>query len=113
MAVADQPPVTPAGPGGFWPSPEQFRQFAPFVRLLTSIWSVPQVRKVSTSTCDSGVDLWVFMTEDNYQAEALISRAERDFLNSSDVAARFHLHVIPGNDVDPEMLPPTILILER
>ena len=82
------------------------------VRLLTVIWTVPRVTKVSYATRATGIDVWVFMTEDNYADEAMISRAEREYLNANPPHG-FQLYVVPGTDISPDMLPPATVLLER
>jgi hypothetical protein len=82
------------------------------MRLIASIGAIPEVQKLSMSRGDITIDLWVFLAEDDYEAEALISRAERDFLNSG-IPPVVMVHVIPGTDVDPAMLPTATILLER
>jgi hypothetical protein len=97
---------------GPWFVPEQMHEVAAIVRLLTAVWTIPQVTKVSLAIRETSIDVWVFMSEDNYEAEALISHAERDYINASPPHG-FLLHVVPGTDVSAEMLPPSTVILER
>jgi hypothetical protein len=79
---------------------------------MAAISAIPQVTKLSMSRAETNVNLWVFLAEDDYDVEALISRAEREFLNSG-VPPMVRVHVIPGTDVDPSMLPSTTVLLER
>jgi hypothetical protein len=79
---------------------------------MTAVGAVPQVTKLAMSTSGTGIDLWVFMAEDDYEAEGLISLAERDFLNSG-CPPIVLIHVVPGNDIDLNMLPPMTVLLER
>lgn len=95
-----------------WLSPADVEWLAPVLRLIAAIGAIPQVTKISMSTRAAGVDLWVYMAEDDYEAEAAISRAERDFLNSGHPPI-VEVQVIPGTDIDPEMLPSTTVLLER
>ena len=112
MAIDTQP----VGRGGVlvgpWSNPEQMHEVAAVVRLLTEIWTVPQVTKVALATRDGGVDLWVFMAEDDYEAEGRISLAERDYLNAGPPRG-FSVNVVPGQDIAPSMLPPMTVLLER
>jgi hypothetical protein len=87
-------------------------EVATIVQLLTEIWNIPIVRRIGLSTRESGVDLWVFVYEEDYEAEGLISMAEREYLNASP-AYGAALHVVPGSDIDPDMLPPMTVLLER
>jgi hypothetical protein len=112
MAVAAQPPSPSRSFGDPWPSPEELQRLAPVMRLMAAIGAIPEVTKVSMSRGETNVDLWVFLAEDDYDAEALISRAERDFLNSGHPPIVL-VHVVPGIDIDPGMLPPTTVLLER
>ena len=93
-------------------NPEQMHEVAAIVRLLTEIWTVPQVTKVGLATGESGIGLWVFMAEDDYEAEGLISLAERDYINARSPRG-FSLQVVPGQDIAPSMLPPMTVLLER
>src|SRR5688572_27501484 len=99
-AVAAQPPSAPQPSGDVNLTPEQLEQFAPIVRLLAAISAIPQVSHISVTAITGSIDLWVFMPEEDYEAEGRISLAERDYLNSGR-AHGFMLHVIPGDDVAP------------
>lgn len=112
MAVSTQPSGREGRFADCWSDPEQMHEMAAIVRLLTEIWSVPQVTKIGLAPRDIGVDLWVFMSEDDYDAEGLVSQAERDYINASSPHS-FVLHVVPGSDVATEMLPPMTVLLER
>ena len=112
MAVDTQPSGRGSFTTGPWSDPEHMHAVAAIVRLLTVIWTIPQVTKVRYAIRESGIDIWVFMSGDDYEAESLISRAERDYLNASPPAG-FQLHVVPGTDIAPEMLPPLTVLLER
>src|SRR4051794_25322322 len=94
MTVGTQPSSRGASGAGPWSDPEQMHEVATIVRLLTEIWTVPQVSKIGLAMRESGIDLWVFLTEDDYEAEGLISLAEREYLNVSS-PYRFLLHVVP------------------
>ncbi len=112
MAVAAQPPIPPQSAGDPHLTLEQIQHLAPLVRLLTTIAAVPIVSKISVTATHGSIDLWVFMPEEDYQAEGLISLAEREYLNSGR-ALGFMLHVIPGDDVSPDVLPPNTVLFER
>jgi hypothetical protein len=112
MAVGTQPSGRGSASVGPWSDPEQMHEVASIVRLLTEIWAVPRVTKIGLATRDAGIDLWVFMSEDDYEAEGQISLAERDYLNAS-ASHGFALHVVPGADVDTAMLPAMMVLLER
>src|SRR5258708_39146245 len=104
MAVAAHPPGAPGPAGGAWPAPEQLEQLAPIVRLLSAIGSIPRVTKIGVTVTDPGIDLWVFMDEEDYEAEALVTRAERADL----VAVRqpkVALHVVAGASIAANRLP--------
>jgi hypothetical protein len=112
MAVGTQPwGRGPSAPSP-WSDPEQMHELTTIVRLLTELWTVPQVAKIGLATRDTGIDLWVFMPEEDYEAEGRISLAERDYLNASPPHG-FLLHVVPGADIDPNMLPAMSILLER
>jgi len=112
MAVGTQ--ASGRGPSivGPWSDPAQMHEVAAVVRLLTEIWTVPQVTKIGLAARETGIDLWIFMSEEDYEAEGLISLAERDYLNAS-APPGFLLHVAPGTDIAPSMLPPMTILLER
>jgi hypothetical protein len=112
MAVAAQPPDPSRSFGEPWPSPEALERLTPVLRLMAAIGAIPQVTKLSMSRGDASVDLWVFLNGDDYDAEGLISRAERAFLSSGHPPV-VRVNVIPGTDVDPAMLPPTTVLFER
>jgi hypothetical protein len=101
-----------SSPTGSWADPAQMHEVAAIVRLLTKIWSIPQVTKIGLAPRETGIDLWVFMAEDDYEAEGLISLAEREYLNAGP-APGFILNVVPGSDVAPAMLPSMTVLLER
>lgn len=111
MAVAPAPRPAPSG-GHSWPSTEVLREHAPVVRLLSSIWAIPQVTKIGLTLGTHSVDLWVFMAEDDAALEARISAAERAY--AAEVCTHgFMLHVIPDGAVPAEALPPYETLIER
>ncbi len=112
MAIAAESPRSTQGSDPRWPSAEQLRGYAPLVRLLTVIWSVPEVLRLGLSTGGENVTVWAFMAEDNAEAESRISLAEREFLNSG-TATVFEVQVVPLSDVPETAIPPYDLILER
>lgn len=112
MAVSTQPSGRGSSSPGPWSDPEQMHEVATIVRLLTKIWTIPQVTKIGLATRETGIDLWIFMPQEDYEAEGVISLAERDYLNASPPHG-FALHVAPGSDIPPEMLPPMTILLER
>lgn len=112
MAVAAQPSGSPSPFGDWNLTPEQIQQLAPIARLLTSIAAIPQVNKISVTVVPGSIDLWVFMPVEDLDAEGRISLVERDFLNSGQ-AHGVMLHVIPGSDVSPDLLPPATVLFER
>jgi hypothetical protein len=112
MAVSTQPAERGASFASLWSDPAQMHTVAAIVRLLTEIWTIPQVRKVGLAVLETRTDLWVFMSEDDYEAEGRISLAERDYLNASPPRG-FSLNVVPGQDIMPSMLPTMTILLER
>lgn len=110
--IAAQPPGQAQPVTGAWPPPEQLEAFAPVVRLLSAIGAVPGVNTIGVTIGELGVDLWVFMAQENVEAEAAISLAEREYLMATRVAG-FELHVIPGDDVSNDVLPPYTVVFER
>jgi hypothetical protein len=112
MAVGMQPAGRGSSSAGPWSDPEQLHEVTAIVRLLTEIWTVPQVTKIGLATRASGIDLWVFMQEDDYEAEGLISLAERDYLNASPPHGSA-INVVPGSAIAPNTLPPMTVLLER
>ena len=112
MSVAAQSPRTPDASGGPWPGPEQLEVLAPIVRLLSAIGSIPRVTRIGVTVTDPGIDLWVFMDEEDYESEALVSRAERAYLTAVK-QLKFELHVIAGASIDASMLPPYTVVFER
>jgi hypothetical protein len=112
MAIAAQPSGSDHPSPASWPAPEELEAFAPTLRLLSAIGAVPHVTKIGATVTQTGVDLWVFMAAEDYEAEALITRAEVAYLNATRMLG-FALHVIPGTDVSPEVLPPYTVLFER
>src|SRR5688572_14173606 len=93
MAVAPTPrPATTVG--HTWPSSEVLREHVPLVRLLTSIWTIPQVGKIGLTLGTHSVDLLVFTSEDSEEIEATISAAERVY-RATACTNGFMLHIIP------------------
>lgn len=95
-----------------WPSPELLREHAPLVRLLTSIWTIPQVLEIGLTLGTHGVDLWVFTSEDSEEIAATISAAERVY-RASACTNGCMLHVIPEGAVPADALPPYETLTER
>lgn len=95
-----------------WPSPESFREQKPILRLVSTIWALPRVKKVGVTLGTHSLDLWVFMTEDSPEIEDLISQAERAYAAEA-CTQGFMLHVIPDGAVPPDALPPYETIIER
>ena len=112
MTVGTQPSGRGTALAESWSDPERMHEVAAVVRLLTEIWTIPQVMKIGLAARETGVDLWVFTREDDYESEGRISLAERDYLNASP-PHRFQVHVVPGSDIDPKMLPRMAVLLER
>jgi hypothetical protein len=111
MAVAP-PPRPNSAPSHLWPSPEQFREQTPLVRLISTIWTIPQVRKIGAMLGTHSFDLWVFTAEDRPEIEALISSAERAFAAEACIHG-FMLHVVPEGSIPADALPPYETIIER
>ena len=121
MAIAAQEQRTPEAPEPaqapkrqrvVWPKPSQLRQSAPILRLLAEIWAIPQVTKLGLWVGDGAVQVWVFMPEDDREAESKISRAERAYLNVTTLHS-FELDIIPTSEIQEEIVPPFETILER
>ena len=121
MAVTAQEQMTPETPEPgraprrqrvVWPKPSQLRQSAPILRLLAEIWAIPQVTKIGLEIGDGAVQVWVFMPEDDSEAESRISRAERAYLNSTTLHS-FEVDVVPTSEIREEVLPPFETVLER
>ncbi|MFN8637483.1 MAG: hypothetical protein U0893_26830 [Chloroflexota bacterium] len=102
-----------AAPNHLWPSPEQFReQTSPFVRLVSTIWAIPHVKKVGATLGAHSFDLWVFTSEDRPEVEDQISAAERAY--ALEVCTEgFMLHVIPEGAIPVDAIPPYETIIER
>jgi hypothetical protein len=95
-----------------WPTTDVLREHAPVVRLLGSLWAIPQVVKIGITLGAHSVDLWVFTGEDSPAVEATISAAERAYI--SEVCTHgFTLHVIPEGAVPEDGLPPYDTLMVR
>jgi hypothetical protein len=112
MAVAAQQAGSHHPDVGSWPAPQQLEALAPVVRLLSAIGSVPQVTRIGVTMTDPGIDLWVFMEEEDYDAEARVTRAERAYLTVAP-HVKFALHVVTGEDIPKDVLPPYTVVFER
>lgn len=121
MAVTAQEQITPEAPEParaprrqrvVWPKASQLRQSAPILRLLAEIWSIPQVSRIGLWVGEGAVQVWVFMPEDDREAESRISRAEREYLNATTLHS-FELDVVPTSEIREEILPPFETVLER
>jgi hypothetical protein len=111
MAAAPVPQAASAA-GHPWPSADILREHAPIVRLLSVIWTIPQVTKIGLSGGTHSIDLWVFTSEDSEETEAVISAAERTY-RATACARGFMLHVIPDGAVPADALPPYDTLIER
>jgi len=111
MAAAQAPGAVHTT-GYAWPSADVLREHAPIVRLLSVIWTIPQVLRIGVSGGPHSVDLWVFTSEDSEEIEAVISAAERTYRASAD-AHGFMLHVLPDGAVPSDALPPYDILIER
>jgi len=87
-------------------------QIVPLVRLLTSVWQVPQVVRLGLALDDGRVTVWAILDHDDPDVEGAISEAEHAYLSRTRDHP-FELHVVPRSDVAMEMLPPFETILER
>jgi hypothetical protein len=113
-AVADSPtPVRPGRqPGVAWTNSTQLWRSLPMVRLLAELWAIPQVKRVGLHVDGTGIHVWVIMPDDDSQAEARISAAERAYLNATSPHP-FELDVVPLASVSEAVLPPFETVLER
>lgn len=82
------------------------------VRLISTIWVIPEVKRVGVTLGAHSLDLWVFTTEDSPEVEDVISAAERAYAAEA-CTQGFMLHVIPEGAVPPDALPPYETIIER
>jgi hypothetical protein len=117
VALANQPSAArrrSRHPQSAWPNQAELRAFSPVVRLLSSLWSVKQIRKLGVAMDASHVDLWVIMDSEDLDAEREISALERQYrVSGLPDEHTFDLHVAPLDLVDPDLIPPFETILER
>ena len=99
-------------PAAAWSTPSQLRKALPVVRLLAEIWAVPQVKKVDMWADGAGIHVWVFLPDDDREAESRIILAERDYLQATALHP-FELDVVPLARVRADILPPFETVLER
>jgi len=109
MAVAVQPRSQGTRERGRWPATDEL---GPIVRLLSSIWTSPRVTKVGATMGEASIDVRVFMGDEDFDAEARVSAAERVYVSAVRPSG-FTLHVIPDGRVPEGALPPYETILER
>ena len=95
-----------------WPSLAELRKSAPVLRLLAEIWANPWVYKVGVTVDGSDVQVWVFVPEDDREAELKVWDAERMYLNATP-PHHFTIWIIPRAKVRDDLLPPFETILER
>jgi len=107
---APDEPVSPRTIG--WPSPAELRQSAPILRLLAETWAIPRVSKIGITLDQVEVQVWVFLPEDDREAESKILAAERAYLNSTPLH-QFTLDVVPLAGLAEGILPPFETVLER
>ncbi len=95
-----------------WPSLAELRQSAPILRLLAEIWAIPQVSKIGLTLDEAEVQVWLFVPDDDREAEGRIWEAERAYLNAT-LLHDFRMQIIPRGKVQENLLPPFEIILER
>ena len=99
-------------PAAAWSTPAQLRKSWPIVRLLAEIWAIPEVKKVGMWADGAGIHVWVFLPDDDREAESRIILAERDYLQAMSLHP-FELDVVPLARVREDILPPFETVLER
>jgi hypothetical protein len=99
-------------PAAAWSTESQLRKSWPIVRLLAEIWAIPQVSKIGVHANGTGIHIWVFLPDDDREAEARITLAERDYLQATSLHP-FELDVVPLARVREDILPPFDTVLER
>ena len=112
---ASEEPRRPARislPGAAWTSGSQARKSWPIVKLLADIWSVPEVSKIGVIANGAGIHVWVFLPNDDEQAESRIFLAERSYLQETSLHT-FELDIVPLSRVHPGTLPTCDVVLER
>ena len=102
MALAPEPLHIQAEPGV---TQEAIRAFA---RLFSAICPLTSVQKVTLSSGEGKLDLWVLLTRD----EDRIYLLEREYRQRAGVFP-LDLHVIPLTEVDERNLPPAEALFER
>ena len=106
MALAPEPLHIQAEPGV---TQEAIRAFA---RLFSAICPLTSVQKVTLSSGEGKLDLWVLLTREAPEDEDRIYLLEREYRQRAGVFP-LDLHVIPLTEVDERNLPPAEALFER
>ena len=99
-------------PTAAWSTESQLRKSWPIVKLLAEIWAVPQVSKIGVHANGAGIHIWVFLPDDDREAESRIILAERDYLQATSLHS-FELDIVPLARVREALFPPFEAVLER
>jgi hypothetical protein len=84
----------------------------PWSRLIAGLSAIPAITKLGVVAFGGTVDLWVLMADEDDDAEAEVSRLERDYRVAIGPAP-FELHVVPLTGVDEANLPSFETIFSR
>jgi hypothetical protein len=95
-----------------WPKPSQLRQSVPVLRLLTEIWSIPEVGKVGLLIDEAGVQVRVLIVAEDSKVRSKVYAAERAYLQKTPPHG-FKLWVSPVSKVGTLVPPPFETIVER
>ena len=98
--------------GRLWQSPDELREYAPVLKLLTSLWTIPEITRIGLSADGLRVTVWAFTAKEDMDAESRVYALERQFLNSAPMTA-LNVQVVPLSDVPESALPPYETIIER
>src|SRR5688500_10345206 len=76
----------------------------PWSRLIAGLSAIPKITRLGGAAVGGTVDLWVLMADEEADAEADVSRLERDYRVAVGPTP-FELHVEPLTAVDDANLP--------
>lgn len=84
----------------------------PWSRLIAGLSAISSVTRLGVVAFGGTVDLWVLIADEDDDAEAEVSRLERDYRVAIGPAP-FELHVVPLTAIDETSLPPFETIFSR
>jgi hypothetical protein len=95
-----------------WTTASQLRRSMPMIRLISELWAIPLVKKVTLLVDEAGVHVRVLIVAEDSEARSKIYSAERAYLHCT-LPHGFTLWVSPQTRVGAVVPPPYETVLER